>query len=126
MPRKLCKYTLPKGLTVRTERTKEAQEAPRQLSAGPPPESGPQIQLTQGLPEGAVAMGKATLGIATVVSVSSKNQDHQESRDGKGHSGYCDFSIPSALRFLLQVAMGKATLGIATSQQAARLALPAP
>ena len=80
LPRKPCKYTLLKGLTAAPRGPKEAQEGPRRLSEGPPPESGPQVQVAQRLPEGAIAIGKATLGIATFLPIydrSTKNGHHQ-------------------------------------------------
>jgi hypothetical protein len=89
VPRKLCKYTLPKGLTAAPRGRKEAQEGPRRLSKGSPPESGPQVQRAQRLPEGAIAMGKATLGIATFAALANSGRIRTD-RDGKGHSGYCD------------------------------------
>ena len=195
VPRKLCKYTLPKGLTAAPRGRKEAQESPERLSGGPPPESGPQVQAIQRFPKGAVATGKATLGIATrlwqfetlstivsrrerplwvlrllpvaiddnpletavatgkaILGIATLQQyapptdSRRRRRDGKGHSGYCDFldtgcppdrhgrdgkghsgycdfcqvrhRDPSLHTF---VATGKATLGIATKDS-----LPTP
>ena len=73
MPRKLCKYTLLKGLTAAPRGRKEARERLERLSAGSPPENGPQVQVIQGFPEGAIAIGKAELGIATSSSLPSSS-----------------------------------------------------
>lgn len=65
VPRKFCKYTLLKGLTVAPKGRKRPERVREGSLQGLPPESGTQVQDTQNLPEGTVATGKATLGIAT-------------------------------------------------------------
>ena len=89
-----------------------------------------------------IAMGKATLGIATSNRVYGTKRSSDRDRDGKGRFGYCDFwllvgstrttpwpsrwerplwGIATFSRVMVgfadrvKIAMGKATLGIATS-----------